>query len=88
VVREYRANLSRGGCFVRTTKPLSLEREVSIEVRVAGLDEPLTIPGIVTWSSVNSTELEPGQEEGMGIEYQIDAGEVARITAVLDRLEG
>jgi Tfp pilus assembly protein PilZ len=88
VVREYRENLSRGGCFVRTSKPLSVEREVSIEVRVAGLDESLIIPGIVTWSSGDATELEPGQEQGMGIEYQLDSGEVARITAVLDRLEG
>jgi Tfp pilus assembly protein PilZ len=88
VVREYRENLTRGGCFVRTGKPLPVEREVSIEVRVAGLDESFVIPGIVTWSSEDTAELEAGQEQGMGIEYQLDSDEIARITAVLDRLEG
>ena len=86
VVREYRENLSRGGCFVKTSKPLAVDREVRIEVRVPGLDEPIVIPGIVTWSSRDVEVLEAGQERGMGIEYQLSADEVAQISATLDSL--
>jgi molecular chaperone DnaK len=88
VVREYRENLERGGCFVKTAKPLAVDREVRIEVRISGIDEPIVIPGVVTWSSRHTAELEAGQEAGMGIEYQLDADERAHVVALLDVLSG
>ena len=71
---------------MKTSKPLAVDREVRIEVRVPGLDEPIVIPGIVTWSSRDVEVLEAGQERGMGIEYQLSADEVAQISATLDSL--
>jgi molecular chaperone DnaK len=88
VVREYRANLERGGCFVKTTKPLSVGRRCFIEVRVPGLDDAIVIPGVVTWSSRDEDGIEPGQDLGMGIEYQIDGNERRRIESILDGLAG
>ena len=73
MVREYTENLQRGGCFIKTPKPLAVGREVLIEVRVPSIaDNPISIPGVVTWSSRDLDELEPGQDPGMGIEYLLD----------------
>jgi molecular chaperone DnaK len=72
MVAEYRENLRRGGCFVKTPKPLPVGRECVIEVRAPGLDEPLRLRGVVTWSSSDQDQLLVGQDPGMGIEYQLD----------------
>jgi Tfp pilus assembly protein PilZ len=86
MVTEYRNNLRRGGCFVKTSKPLAVGRECDIEVRTAGLSEPICISGIVTWSSRNQEVLPPGQSQGMGIEYRLDARARASVEDALDRL--
>ena len=73
MVVEYRNNLRRGGCFVKTSKPLAVGRECDIEVRAPGLEDPIRIPGVVTWSSRGQSVLPAGQSPGMGIEYRLDA---------------
>jgi Tfp pilus assembly protein PilZ len=78
LLAELRDNVRRGGCFVKNDKPLSVGRDCEIEVRAPGLDEPLVIPGVVTWSSADMGSLAPGQSPGMGIEYRLDdAGRAA-----------
>jgi hypothetical protein len=47
-------------------------RECKIEVRAPGLDEPIRLLGVVTWSSANQPTLSQGQDPGMGIEYRLD----------------
>ncbi len=73
MVNEYRENLRRGGCFIKTSKPLKVGRECRIEVRAPGLDEPIELDGVVTWSSAGQASLAPGQSPGMGIEYRLTA---------------
>ncbi len=85
-VLEYRENLRRGGAFIRTPKPLPVGRECMFEVRVPGVDQPLRFPGVVTWSSASLTGLSAGQEEGMGIEYRMDAATRERIEGILSEL--
>ncbi|MCB9779114.1 MAG: Hsp70 family protein [Alphaproteobacteria bacterium] len=86
MVSEYRENLRRGGCFVKTNKPLPVGRECVIEVRAPGLDEPLSLAGVVTWSSVGLSALPSGQDPGMGIEYRIDEGRRVEIENLLSSL--
>jgi molecular chaperone DnaK len=88
MVAEYRENLRRGGCFVRTPKPLAVGRECRIEVRAPGLDEPIQIPGVVTWSSVDQATLGPDQSEGMGIEYRLDPAGLAAVEEALASIGG
>jgi len=52
------------------------------------LEDAIVIPGVVTWSSRDADELEPGQAMGMGIEYQLDDAEKAHIGELLDVLSG
>ncbi|MEC9390604.1 MAG: Hsp70 family protein [Myxococcota bacterium] len=87
MVREYRSNLAKGGCFIKTPKPLAVGRTVLIEVRVPGIeDNPISIPGEVTWSSRDLETLAPDQKPGMGIEYQLSPDETAAIEARLTAL--
>jgi Tfp pilus assembly protein PilZ len=88
MVVEYLDNLRRGGCFVKTEKPLPVGRECIIEVRSPGLREPLHIAGVVSWSSADQASLPPGQAEGMGIEYRLDEGGREEIVRVLEGLVG
>lgn len=88
MVGEYRENLRRGGCFVKTGKPLPVGRECVIEVRAPSMHEPLCISGVVTWSSVGLSTLPTGQDPGMGIEYRLDEIERAEIERVLSGLTG
>ena len=86
MVAEYRDNLRRGGCFVKTSKPLAVGRECDIEVRAPGLADPIRIPGVVTWSSRDQTSLPAGQSPGMGIEYRLDARARASVEEALAAL--
>jgi type IV pilus assembly protein PilZ len=88
MVAEYRENLRRGGCFVKTEKPLLVGRECHIEVRAPGLPEPLRLDGVVTWSSADQASLPPGQAPGMGIEYRLDERRRWEIERLLSDLVG
>ena len=87
MVREYKSNLSKGGCFIKTSKPLAVGRQVLIEVRVPGIeDNPISIAGEVTWSSRDVEQLGPDQKPGMGIEYHLDELGISALEARLDEL--
>lgn len=86
MVMEYRENLRRGGCFIRTNKPLKVGRECKIEVRAPGLTDPILLDGVVTWSSAGQDSLAPGQSPGMGIEYRLDRELREAVEATLDGL--
>ncbi len=70
LIAEYRENLRRGGCFVRTEQPLSVGREVRIEVRAPGLPSALELSGVVT--AALSGAAARGQPAGMTIEYRLE----------------
>ncbi|HEX2569972.1 MAG TPA: PilZ domain-containing protein [Polyangia bacterium] len=66
-------NLSEGGLFIRTSRPLPIGTEIEMAIRV-GDAAPIHQTGQVTW--VRGTE-----EEGMGVKFtgRIDPG----LTALL-----
>ncbi|RME21288.1 MAG: hypothetical protein D6798_18480, partial [Deltaproteobacteria bacterium] len=57
-----------------------------IEVRAPGMDHPLALEGVVTWSSVGLSSLPDGQDPGMGIEYRLDDERRQEIEQVLAAL--
>jgi len=88
VVREYMDNLKKGGSFVKTSKPLAVGRAVTVEVRVPTISEdPIVIPGVVTWSSRDLDTLGPDEVAGMGIEYDLDEIALAAVEARLNELK-
>jgi uncharacterized protein (TIGR02266 family) len=82
MVRDLVTNLSPGGLFVRTSKPLPIGTEVDLEVQVAG-DETLNVRGKVVWLRDRATANAP---EGMGIQFTGVMGEVLA-TLVADKAE-
>ncbi len=89
VVREYSENIKKGGSFIKTAKPLAVGRGVVLEIRLPSIEEdPIVIPGVVTWSSKGIEELGPDEVAGMGIEYDLDESGLAEVQGRLDELEG
>jgi type IV pilus assembly protein PilZ len=66
---DYTKNISRGGTFISTTRPLTVGTEFVFSLTVPGLAEPLRLRGKVIWTNPieNAT---PANPPGMGIEFQ------------------
>ncbi len=62
--RDLVTDLSPGGLYVRTTKPLPIGTEIDLEVFVTDEDLPMHVRGKVIW-----LRRPPGPHEGMGIQF-------------------
>lgn len=83
---DYTRNISRGGTFIATARPLTLGTEFVFALEVPGLDEPLRLNGRVIWTTEpeNATRANPA---GMGIEFQyVDDQERSATEHVVERL--
>jgi type IV pilus assembly protein PilZ len=74
---DYTKNISRGGTFIQTSKPLPIDTEFVFKLFVPQLEQPLKIRGLVKWI------IEPGEDDGasgasapgMGIRFIYATGE-------------
>src|SRR6185295_14232344 len=66
---DYTKNISKGGTFIRTDKPLGIGTEFVFALVIPQLDEPVRLRGRVVWttSPEQATEESPA---GMGIRFQ------------------
>jgi type IV pilus assembly protein PilZ len=66
---DYAKNISRGGSFIGTDKPLDVGTEFIFALEVPGLAEPIKLRGRVIWTTSleDATRANPA---GMGIEFQ------------------
>jgi len=66
---DYTRNISKGGTFIRTDRPLDVTTEFVFALTIRGLPEPLRLRGRVKWivTPADATEQSPA---GMGIEFQ------------------
>src|SRR5690606_31886439 len=60
---DYTRNISKGGTFIRTGKPLDVGTEFVFKLHVPGLAEPLRIRGRVQWV-VTEEDLVAGKGRG------------------------
>jgi len=85
---DYTRNISRGGTFIRTTKPLPVGTEFLFKLFVPHMDEPLRVQGEVQWI-VTEAGVEEGKhpEPGMGIRFTYRQGSTQEeIDRVVERL--
>jgi len=82
--REYCANLSRGGVFIRTSDPLSPGRRVLVEIHMPE-GEPVEAIGRVAWSKTVLTATGDPEDSGVGVEFLGSSGD--RLTALADYLD-
>ena len=76
---DYTKNISRGGTFIKTSRPLPVGTEFLFKLFVPGRDEPLTIHGEVQRIIGEGS----GEEPGMAIKFVYREGdpqaEIARV---------
>ncbi len=82
---DYTKNISRGGSFIATEKPLPVGTEFVFALGVPNLEEPLRLRGKVIWVTLpaHATRANPA---GMGIEFQYDEHERREKEAAVERL--
>jgi type IV pilus assembly protein PilZ len=77
---DYTKNISKGGTFIRTDKPLEVGTEFIFALAVPGVPSPLRLLGKVQWvvrPGVNAGEGPPG----MGIEFLYQSDDDRRAVA-------
>ncbi|MFO0693605.1 MAG: TIGR02266 family protein [Polyangiales bacterium] len=83
---DYTRNISRGGTFIKTGKPLKIGTEFMFKLFVPRLAEPLALRGKVQWI-VTEQEATEDQEAGMGIGFvYASEAERSRIEAIVEDL--
>ena len=60
---DYTKNISKGGTFIKTKKPLAIGTQFLFKLTVPKRDEPFSLLGEVVWSRTE------GDEPGMGIRF-------------------
>ena len=83
---DYTRNISKGGTFIRTERPLDVTTEFVFALTIRGLAEPLRLRGRVKWivKPADATEQSPA---GMGIEFQYVNDEERRATeSIVEKL--
>jgi len=71
---DYTKNISKGGTFIRTSKPLKVGTEFVFVLSLPTLNEHLQLNGEVMWvvTDEQATDDEPA---GMGIKFRFDSDE-------------
>jgi len=66
---DYTRNISKGGSFIRTDRPLDPDTEFVFALSIRGLEKPLRLRGRVKWI-VKPADATHDSPAGMGIEFQ------------------
>jgi type IV pilus assembly protein PilZ len=83
---DYTKNISKGGTFIRTAKPLPPGTEFVFVLIIPKLEEPLRLNGEVVWTTepARATDDEPA---GMGIRFKyLDDSERKQTEDIVERL--
>jgi type IV pilus assembly protein PilZ len=68
---DYTKNISKGGTFIATERPLAMGTEFMFALRIRDVAEPLRLRGRVKWI-VAKDQAGEEQPPGMGIEFLYD----------------
>ena len=83
---DYTRNISKGGTFIRTDRPLDVDTEFVFALSIKSLAEPLRLRGRVKWI-VRPADATPDSPAGMGIEFQYNDDRERRDTeAIVEKL--
>ena len=84
-VTDWAVNISRGGLFINTQKPLPVGTLVRLIISLPGTEFPFDLTGRVT--RVNEAHLVPNQVPGMAVEFvDVDDEKRTRIEEFVERL--
>jgi type IV pilus assembly protein PilZ len=74
---DYTKNISRGGTFIGTERPLPVGTEFIFALGIPHLPEPLRLTGKVIWI-IRTEDASKANPAGMGIEFQYSSDEERR----------
>lgn len=78
---DYTKNISKGGTFIRTEKPLPIGTTFHFKISVRTVNEPFTLTGEVAWVREDS------ENPGMGIRFLYESeGQRGAFEDVVERL--
>lgn len=70
---DYTNNISKGGTFIKTDRPLPVGTEFLFRLVIPGLQSPIEILGVVKWINEEGKPTRPDIEEsGMGIRFRFE----------------
>lgn len=83
---DYTRNISKGGTFIATTRPLPIGTEFIFELLIPELPEPLQLRGVVEWR-VEVHEATAERPAGMGIRFHYASTEEReKVHAIVEAL--
>ncbi len=83
---DYAKNISKGGTFIRTSKPLDIGTEFVFVLSIPGQAAQLELRGEVKWT-VDEEHANEEQPSGMGIRFRFeDQAERARLEDFVEKL--
>ncbi|WNZ65727.1 TIGR02266 family protein [Myxococcus sp. MxC21-1] len=84
-VTDWAVNLSKGGLYINTDKPLAVDTEVRLLVTLPGAHFPVELKGRVT--RTNAVGVPAPQSPGMAVEFlDVDEDKRTRIAEFVERL--
>jgi len=84
---EYIANISSGGLFIKTSKPLDEMTEINLELVIPGIGEAIGVKARVVFVMRPEQSFEGGPPPGFGVEFiQFRTGDDLRFFFFLDKL--
>ncbi len=66
---DYTKNISKGGTFIKTARPLPIGSRCQFSFTLPALSEPLLLDGEVTWIQPVQEAEASGAEPGMGVKF-------------------
>jgi type IV pilus assembly protein PilZ len=79
---DYTKNISKGGTFIKTEKPLEIGTVFLFKLMIPNQQEPLALRGEVRWvvkeGEPPPPQVAPGHDPGMGIKFVYDTPDQRR----------
>lgn len=66
---DYTKNISKGGTFIKTARPLEIGSRCQFTFTLPALSEPLVLEGEVTWQLPPDAAAARNEDPGMGIRF-------------------
>jgi type IV pilus assembly protein PilZ len=83
---DYTKNISKGGTFIKTARPLPVGTRFLFALAMPALSEPVTLDGEVTWV-LAAEQANEGEEPGMGIRFVFASdGQRSEFESLVERM--
>src|SRR3954462_2577269 len=84
---DYTKNLSKGGTFIKTARPLEIGARCHFSFTLPALSDPLVLDGEVTWQLTADAARARREDPGMGVRFVFkDAGAQREFEELVEKM--